>query len=30
MNAEGAIVFSPVLPGNYTVTVEGAGFKKYV
>ena len=30
MNAESAFVFSPVLPGNYTFTVEGAGFKKYV
>src|SRR5215467_10672703 len=29
-NTEGTFVFSPVLPGNYSVTVEGAGFKKYV
>jgi hypothetical protein len=26
---EGPFVFSPVLPGNYAVTVEVAGFKKY-
>ena len=28
-NPEGAFVFSPVLPGTYTVTVEMAGFKTY-
>jgi len=28
--AEGSFVFSPVLPGKYTVTVEMMGFKKYV
>src|SRR5579863_10015877 len=27
---EGTFVFSPVLPGRYTVTVEMMGFKKYV
>jgi hypothetical protein len=26
---EGTYVFSPVLPGTYTLTVEAAGFKKY-
>jgi Carboxypeptidase regulatory-like domain/TonB-dependent Receptor Plug Domain len=29
-NSEGAFVFTPVLPGKYTVTVEVTGFKKYV
>ena len=28
-NTEGAFVFSPVLPGTYTLTVEVSGFKKY-
>jgi hypothetical protein len=27
-NAEGQFVFTPVLPGTYTVTVEASGFKK--
>ena len=27
---EGLFVFTPVLPGKYTITVESAGFKKYV
>jgi hypothetical protein len=26
---EGTFLFSPVLPGNYTLSVETAGFKKY-
>jgi hypothetical protein len=29
-SAEGTFVFSPVLPGTYTLTVEVTGFKKYV
>ena len=28
-SAEGTYVFSPVLPGQYTVDVEAAGFKKF-
>src|SRR3954470_21449592 len=28
-NNEGGFVFSPVLPGTYTLTVEVSGFKKY-
>src|ERR1700730_626273 len=28
--AEGSFVFSPVLAGKYTITVEMTGFKKYV
>src|SRR5260221_5578666 len=27
---EGAFVFTPLLPGTYTLAVEMAGFKKYV
>jgi len=29
-SSEGTFVFSPVLPGKYTVTVEMTGFKRYV
>jgi hypothetical protein len=29
-SAEGTFFFTPVIPGTYTVTVEAAGFKKYV
>ncbi len=28
-SAEGAFVFTPVLPGRYTISVEAPGFKKY-
>src|SRR4051812_12967249 len=28
-NSEGTFVFSPVLPGQYTIAVEASGFKKY-
>jgi len=27
--ADGAFVFTPVLPGTYTITIEAPGFKKY-
>ena len=29
-SSEGSFVFTPVLPGTYQVSVEAAGFKKYV